>query len=255
MRKLSVRILMVAALALALMAASAAWAAPQAGSTATKTTNPAAHQATTAPRSSASLLNPASLKLRAPAVFDAKFVTTKGDFVVEVTRDWSPRGADRFYNLVTYHFFDGAAFFRVLQGFVVQFGISPRPDVSRVWENAKIDDDQVTQSNKPGMLTFATAGPNTRTTQVFINLGENSRLDGMGFSPFGKVISGMEVIDKLYGEYGEGQPNGNGPDQNRIQKEGKAYLEKSFPLLDTIKTAVTVPPTPVVKSQPAAPSK
>jgi peptidyl-prolyl cis-trans isomerase A (cyclophilin A) len=255
MRKQTVSILMVAALALAAMAASAAWATPQATSTTKKTTNSATQQTTTVPGSSASLLNPASLKLQAPAVFDAKFVTTKGDFVVEVTRAWSPRGADRFYNLVKYHFFDGAAFFRVLQGFVVQFGISPRPDVSQVWQNAKIADDQVTQSNTRGMLTFATAGPNTRTTQVFINLGENSRLDGMGFSPFGKVISGMEVIDKLYGEYGEGQPNGNGPDQNRIQREGKAYLEKSFPLLDTIKTAVIVPLAPVVKSSPAVSSK
>ena len=147
-----------------------------------------------------------------------------------MTRAWSPRGADRFYNLVKYHFFDGAAFFRVIQGFVVQFGISARPDVSRVWENAKIADDPVTQSNTRGMLTFATAGPNTRTTQVFINLGDNPNLDSMGFSPFGKVTSGMEVIDKLYSEYGEGPPDGNGPDQNRIQKRGKAYLEKVFSL-------------------------
>jgi len=261
MRKQTVPILMVAALALALMATLAAWAAPQATSTAKKPTGTAAHPATathpttTAQRSSASLLNPASLKLEAPAVFDAKFTTSKGDFVVEVTRAWSPRGADRFYNLVKYHFFDGTAFFRVLQGFVVQFGISARPEVSQVWENAKIPDDPVTQSNTRGMLTFATAGPSTRTTQVFINLGQNTNLDGMGFSPFGKVTSGLEVVDKLYSEYGEGQPNGNGPDQNRIQKEGKAYLEKSFPLLDTIKTAVIVPPAPVVKSQPAAPSK
>jgi peptidyl-prolyl cis-trans isomerase A (cyclophilin A) len=252
MRKQTVLILMVAALALAPRAASA-WAAPQATSTAKKTTT--AQQSTTVGRSSASLLNPASLKLQAPAVFDAKFVTTKGDFVVEVTRAWAPRGADRFYNLVKYHFFDGAAFFRVLQGFVVQFGISPRPDVSGVWENATIPDDPVTQSNTRGMLTFATAGQNTRTTQVFINLGDNTNLNGMGFSPFGKVTSGMEVIDKLYSEYGEGQPNGNGPDQNRIQREGNAYLQKSFPLLDTIKTAVIVPPAPVVKTQPAAPSK
>jgi len=172
--------------------------------------------------------------------------------VVEVTRAWSPRGADRFYNLVRYHFFDGAAFFRVLPGFVVQFGISARPDVSRVWEEAKITDDPVTQSNKRGMLTFATAGPNTRTTQIFINLGDNTNLDTMGFSPFGKVTSGMDEIDKLYSEYGEGAPGGNGPDQGRMQQEGKAYLQKSFPLLDTIKTAVIVPPTPAVTQKPAA---
>jgi peptidyl-prolyl cis-trans isomerase A (cyclophilin A) len=233
----------------------AVWAAPQATSAPKKAASAPAHPTATAQKSTASLLDPSSLKLQAPAVFDARFTTTKGDFVVEVTRAWSPRGADRFYNLVKYHFFDGAAFFRVLEGFVVQFGISPRPDVSQVWENAKIDDDPVTQSNTRGMLTFATSGPNTRTTQLFINLGNNANLDSMGFSPFGKVTSGMEVVDKLYSQYGEGAPNGNGPDQNRIQKEGKAYLEKSFPLLDTIKTAVIVPPAPVVTSKPAAQAK
>jgi peptidyl-prolyl cis-trans isomerase A (cyclophilin A) len=239
------------------LAAAAAWAVPQATSTTKKTTSPATHAAATmhsatAARSSASLLNPASLKLQAPAVFTAKFTTSKGDFVVQVTRAWSPRGADRFYNLVKYHFFDGAAFFRVLPGFVAQFGISPRPDVAHVWEDAKISDDPVTQSNARGTLTFATAGPNTRTTQLFINLNDNTNLDSMGFSPFGKVVSGMEVVDKFYSEYGEGAPNGNGPDQGRIQHEGKAYLEKSFPLLDTIKIAVIVPPAPVATSKPAA---
>ena len=251
MRKQTVLILMVAELVLALMGACAAWAAPQATSTAKKTTTSAAPQTTAAPKSSASLLHPDSLKLQAPPVFDAKFVTTKGDFVVEVTRSWSPRGADRFYNLVTYHFFDGAAFFRVVPGFVVQFGISPRPDVSRAWQNAKITDDPVTQSNTRGMLTYATAGPNTRTTQIFINLGENASLDSMGFSPFGKIISGMEVVDKLYAEYGDAPPDGHGPDQNRIQGEGKAYLEKAFPLLDTIKSSAIVPDTPSKLSAPA----
>jgi peptidyl-prolyl cis-trans isomerase A (cyclophilin A) len=246
MRKQTIQILTVAALVLAPMAAPA-WGAPQATSTPKKTT--------AAPKSSASLLNPASLKLQAPAVFEARLTTTKGDFVIQVTRAWAPRGADRFYNLVKYHFFDGSAFFRVIDGFVVQFGISARPDVSGAWENAKILDDPVTQSNTRGTLTFATAGPNTRTTQVFINLGENSNLDAMGFSPFGKVTSGMEVVDKLYSEYGEGQPSGSGPDQNRIQSEGKAYLEKAFPLLDTIKTAVIVPHAPAAPSTPAAPSK
>jgi peptidyl-prolyl cis-trans isomerase A (cyclophilin A) len=231
---------MVAALVLAAAATPVAGAAPQ---------------ATPPPKSSGSLLNPASLKLQAPPVFDVKFVTTKGDFVVEVTRAWSPRGADRFYNLVKYHFYDGAAFFRVIQGFVAQFGISARPDVSQVWENAKIADDPVTQSNTRGMLTYATAGANTRTTQIFINLGQNSNLDGMGFSPFGKIISGMEVVDKLYAEYGDAPPDGHGPDQNRIQREGKAYLEKSFPLLDTIKTTLIVPPEAPVSSSPNGPSK
>ena len=254
MRKQTAAISMVAALALTPLAA-AIWAVPQAPPVPKRTTSSTAHPATAAQRSSASLLNPASLKLQAPALFDAKFVTTKGDFVVEVTRAWSPRGADRFYNLVKYHFYDGASFFRVIQGFVAQFGISARPDVSRAWENAKISDDPVTQRNTRGMLTFATAGPNTRTTQIFINLGENTNLDGMGFSPFGKVSSGTEVIDKLYSDYGDAPPDGHGPDQNRIQREGRPYLLKSFPSLDEIKTIVIVPPAPVVTSKPAAPSK
>jgi peptidyl-prolyl cis-trans isomerase A (cyclophilin A) len=243
---------MMAALVWAPLASAAAGGTPQATSTTKKTTASGAPQ--TAAKN-ASLLNPASLKLQAPAVFDAKFVTTKGEFVVEVTRAWSPRGADRFYNLVKYQFFDGAAFFRVIQGFVAQFGISPRPDVSRIWENAKITDDPVTQTNSRGTLTYATAGPNTRTTQIFVNLGENAQLDGMGFSPFGKVISGMDVVDKLYADYGDGPPDGHGPDQDRIQHEGKVYLDKGFPLLDAIKTAVIVPPAPAAPSKPAASAK
>ncbi len=193
------------------------------------------------PATKASLQNPQSLKEQAPGTYKAKFVTSKGEFVVEVTRAWAPRGADRFYNLVKYHFYDGAAFFRVLPGFMAQFGISARPEVSRVWERANIPDDPVTQSNTRGMVTFATAGRNTRTTQVFINYGNNASLDADGFAPFGKVIDGMEVVDKFYSGYGEGAPDGNGPRQDRIQSEGKAYLEKSFPNLDTIKTAVIVP--------------
>src|ERR1019366_5479309 len=231
MRKLTMQISLVAVLGCALIAATAG-AAPQATSTTKKPTSSTAHAATaahptTAPRSSASLLNPAALKLQAPAVFTAKFTTSKGDFAVEVTRAWAPRGADRFYNLVRYHFFDDEPFFRVLPGFVVQFGISARSEVSRVWAQAKITDDPVTQSNTRGMLSFATAGPGTRTTQIFINLGDNPNLDSTGFSPFGKVTSGMDVIDKFYSGYGEGAPNGNGPDQERLQKEGKAYFEKS----------------------------
>jgi peptidyl-prolyl cis-trans isomerase A (cyclophilin A) len=194
-----------------------------------------------APKSSATLLDPASLKEQAPAVFKAKFTTTQGDFVVEVTRAWAPLGADRFYNLVKNHFYDATAFFRVISGFMVQFGISGRPEVNRVWERATIKDDPVTQSNTRGMITFATGGPNTRTTQVFINFADNSNLNAMGFSPFGKVIEGMEVVDKLYSAYGEGAPGGNGPAQDRIQREGKAYLEKDFPKLDVIKTAVILP--------------
>ncbi len=194
------------------------------------------HPAAAAP----SLLKPSSLNKQAPATFKAKFTTTKGDFVVEVTRSWSPLGADRFYNLVKYHFYDGGAFFRVLPGFVAQFGLSAKPEISRAWASATIKDDHVTQSNLEGYLTFATSGPNSRTTQLFINLANNQSLDGMGFSPFGKVIEGMDVVQKFYSGYGEGAPSGRGPEQGRITNEGKAYLDKSFPLLDSIKTAVIV---------------
>jgi peptidyl-prolyl cis-trans isomerase A (cyclophilin A) len=190
--------------------------------------------------SKASLLNPASLKEQAPASYKVKFTTTRGDFVVEVTRAWSPRGADRFYNLVKNHFYDGASFFRVLPGFVVQFGISSQPAVARAWAQATIPDDPVRQSNLRGYLTFAKAGPNTRTTQVFINLGDNARLDRMGFPPFGRVTAGMEAVEKLYSGYGEGAPGGRGPDQGRLTNEGKAYLDKNFPRLDSVKTAVVV---------------
>jgi peptidyl-prolyl cis-trans isomerase A (cyclophilin A) len=209
------------------------WGQPRAQEAAGK---PASQRSAARP----SLLNPSSLKQQAPATFKAKFTTTKGDFVVEVTRAWAPLGADRFYNLVKNHFFDGAAFFRVLPGFVAQFGLSAKPEISRVWANATIKDDPVTQSNLQGYLTFATAGANTRTTQLFINLADNRNLDGMGFSPFGKVVEGMDVVQQFYSGYGEGAPGGNGPDQSRVTNEGKAYLDKNFPLLDNIKTAVIV---------------
>ena len=194
-----------------------------------------------------SLLNPVLLKAKAPEVYKVKVTTTKGDFVVEVTRAWAPLGADRFYNLARNWFYEGAAFFRVLPGFVAQFGIPAQPAVGKAWARATIPDDPVTQSNLRGSLTFATAGRNTRTTQIFINLADNPRLDGMGFSPFGKVVEGMDVVDKLYSDYGEGAPQGRGPDQGRITNEGKAYLDKDFPLLDSIKS------TPIVTSAAPAP--
>jgi len=194
-----------------------------------------------------SLLNPATLKAQAPDMYKVKFNTTKGDFVVQVTRAWSPLGADRFYNLAKNGFYNGAAFFRIVPGFVVQFGLSSDPAVSKAWREAKITDDPVTQSNHRGYLSFATAGPSTRTTQVFINLVDNARLDSMGFSPFGQVIEGMELIDKLNAEYGEQ------PDQGRIEAEGKSYLEKSFPRLDIIKSAVIVTVTAPAAQKPAAP--
>jgi peptidyl-prolyl cis-trans isomerase A (cyclophilin A) len=195
--------------------------------------------------------NPASLTAQAPATFAAKFTTTKGDFTVQVTRAWAPRGADRFYNLVRSGFFTDCAFFRVLTGFMAQFGISPNPAIARVWETAKIPDDRVIESNKRGRITFATAGPNTRTTQLFINFGNNASLDGQGFAPFGEVIDGMDVVDKLYAEYGEGAPGGRGPDQGKIQAEGKAYLDRNFPKLDRILSAKLVPAAPAAPKAPA----
>jgi len=197
--------------------------------------------------SKAALLHPETLKAQAPAEYDAKFTTTKGDFVVHVTRAWAPIGADRFYNLVKHHFFDGAALFRVVSGFVVQFGLGPDPAVNKAWESAKIKDDPVKSSNKPGTITFATAGANTRTTQVFINFGDNSRLDGMGFAPFGEVTSGMDVVKQFYSGYADAPTS----HQGEITEQGKAYLEKNFPNLDVIKTAVIVPAAGDAK--PAAP--
>lgn len=180
------------------------------------------------------LLHPATLNAKAPNSYEVKFVTTKGDFTVQVTRSWAPIGADRFYNLVRHHFYNDASFFRVVPGFVVQFGLSADPAVNRAWKNADIKDDRVTQSNHPGFLTFATAGPNTRTTQIFINLGNNTGLDNQGFAPFGQVTSGMDVVQKLYGGYGDK------PDQGLITSQGKAYIDKSFPNLDRIETATIV---------------
>jgi peptidyl-prolyl cis-trans isomerase A (cyclophilin A) len=194
--------------------------------------------ATPAFSQSATLANPAALREQAPAAYKAKFDTTKGVFVVEVTRDWAPQGADRFYNLVKSGFYDNVRFFRVISGFMVQFGIHGDPKISAPWRAAQIKDDPVKQSNKRGYVTYAMAGPNTRTSQVFINFGDNaSSLDNQGFSPFGRVVSGMEVVDKLNAEYGEGAPRGRGPDQSRMQMEGNAYLEKDFGKLDYVKKA------------------
>jgi len=190
-----------------------------------------------APASAASLGDPSSLNARAPESYKAKFETSKGAFVIQVTRSWAPNGADRFYNLVKNGFFDDARFFRVIDGFMVQFGISGNPDVSAAWTNATIPDDPVRESNARGTVTFATAGPNTRTTQVFINFNNNSMLNGQGFAPFGKVVSGMNVVDSFYKGYGEGAPRGNGPNQGLLKSQGNAYLLTQFPKLDYIKKA------------------
>jgi len=183
------------------------------------------------------LRNPAGLTEQAPATFNANLDTSKGLIVITVHRDWAPNGADRFYNLVKNGFYDDVRFFRVIDGFMAQFGIHGNPAVAAAWRPAQIKDDPVKQSNKRGFVVFATAGPNTRTTQLFINFGDNAGLDKQGFSPFGEVTKGMDVVDKIYNGYGEGAPRGKGPDQGRLQAEGNAYLAKDFPKLDYIKTA------------------
>jgi peptidyl-prolyl cis-trans isomerase A (cyclophilin A) len=189
----------------------------------------------------AALRNPAGLTERAPATFKARFDTTKGTFVIEALRDWAPNGVDRFYNLVKNGFYNDVRFFRVISGFMAQFGIHGTPTIQAAWRGSQIKDDPVTQSNTRGMVTFATAGPNTRTTQLFINYRDNSSLDKQGFAPIGRVIEGMEVVDKLYNGYGDGAPRGKGPDQTRLQMEGNAYLTKEFGMLDYIKSATIVP--------------
>jgi len=185
----------------------------------------------------AKLRNPAALTEKAPDTFKAQFDTSKGTFVITVHREWAPLGADRFYNLVKSGFFDDVRFFRVIDGFMAQFGIHGVPAVASAWRSAPLKDDPVKQSNRRGFVTFATAGPNTRTTQLFINFGNNTNLDPMGFAPFGEVTSGMDVVDKIYNGYGEGAPRGKGPDQGRLQSEGNVYLNKDFPRLDYIKSA------------------
>jgi len=185
------------------------------------------------------LLRPAMLKEKAPETYQVRFVTTRGDFTVTVHRGWAPIGADRFYNLVKHHFYDNASFFRVVPGFVVQFGISAYPPVSAAWENANIMDEPVVGSNKRGYLTYAkTSRPNTRSTQIFINLKDNAGLDAQGFSPFGVIdAQGMRVVEMMYDQYGDSTPDNF---QDLITKAGKPYLDKNWPKLDSIKTATVV---------------
>ena len=178
------------------------------------------------------LLHPARLTAKAPSTYSVEFDTTKGAFVVTVHRSWAPRGADRFYDLVKAGFFDGDEFFRVVEGFVVQFGMSPYPSVSTAWEAATIRDDPVKAHNTVGTIAFAAGQePNTRTTQVFVNLADNAAsLDRQGFAPFGRVTSGMKVVGKLYGGYDDAPTN----DQAQIAAQGNAFLEKHFPKLDSV---------------------
>ena len=182
-------------------------------------------------------------KAKAPDVFRARFLTTKGEFDVRVTRAWAPHGADHFYALVKAGFYNDLRFFRVVPNFMAQFGIHGDPRVAAKFSNWNIPDDPRVQSNVRGMLVYAkTNNPNSRSTQLFINFKDNVNLDGQGFAPFGTVVEGLSVVDSLYSGYGEGAPSGLGPEQGRAQAEGNAYLRASFPKLDFIKTARLVTP-------------
>jgi len=174
---------------------------------------------------------------RVPDVFQAILDTSKGPVTVEVRREWAPRGADHFYSLVKTGFYDGNRFFRVVRNFVVQFGISGDPQLNRLWANANLPDDPVKHSNVKGTLTYAQLGPNTRTTQLFINLKDNKALDKQGFAPIGKVISGMDTVERFYSSYGEMAPRGQGPDPSQIEVQGNSYLADHFARLDYINRA------------------
>jgi peptidyl-prolyl cis-trans isomerase A (cyclophilin A) len=184
--------------------------------------------------------SPQALAERAPDTLRVRFETSKGPFTVEAYRNWSPRGVDRFYQLVRMGYFDDVRFFRVLNGFMAQFGLHGNPRVWNAWRDRVIEDDPVVQSNRRGTITFATRGPNTRAAQLFINYRDNTNLDGMGFTPFGVVVDGMNVVDALYSEYGEGAPDGAGPSQERAGSEGNEYLKRDFPKLDYITKARVV---------------
>ena len=172
-----------------------------------------------------------------PEVFDVRLATSKGDVLVRVHRAWAPKGADHFHYLVRTGFYDGARFYRVRPGFIVQFGINGDPSVSRLWKDMYLTDDPVKESNRRGTISYAMTGPNTRTTQVFFNLANNKRLDKDGFAPFGEVVEGMEIVDAFYSAYGEIAPRGNGPSHDRMFTEGNAYLQRYFPRLDSIQKA------------------
>jgi peptidyl-prolyl cis-trans isomerase A (cyclophilin A) len=187
-----------------------------------------------------------------PAEYKVKLETTKGDVIIQVHRDWAPIAADHFYELVTKGYYDKNAFFRALKGYIVQFGMNGDPKVTARWNNVPIKDDPRKMPNKAGTVTFAqTSRPDSRTTHIFINLADNSgALDAAGFTPFGEVISGMDIVNNFYAEYGDGPPDGTGPDQEAISHSGNAYLQKAFPNLDYIKKATVIDPPPPPK--PAA---
>jgi peptidyl-prolyl cis-trans isomerase A (cyclophilin A) len=182
-----------------------------------------------------------AMQQQAPDSFKVHFETTAGDIIVLARRAWAPHGVDRLYNLVRHGYYDGVSFFRVAPRFVVQFGPHGDPAMNAVWRMATIPDDSVRHTNRRGTITFATAGANTRTVQLFVNLVDNARLDAQGFAPIGEVSGGMDTVDRLHAGYGEMPPRGQGPDQSRIMTEGDAYLAAGFPLLDRIVRARVVP--------------
>lgn len=179
---------------------------------------------------------------QAPEMFRARFTTTEGEFTVEVYRGWAPRAADRFYNLVRAGYYDGNRFFRVVPGFVAQFGLHGEPEIAQAWRGHSLEDDPLVQSNRRGTIAFAMAGPNTRSTQVFINYRDNEALDRAGFVPFGRVVEGMMIVDRLNGAYGELAPEGRGPNERRLVTEGEQYLRREFGDLDRIERAQIVDP-------------
>jgi peptidyl-prolyl cis-trans isomerase A (cyclophilin A) len=200
---------------------------------------PAAAAPVAAPPSAALLKpDPAKVDVVGPDSFAVHFVTSRGAFDVKVRRAWSPKGSDHLYYLVSNGFYDGIRFYRVIDGFMAQFGAAGDTAVGHVWGERRIADEPVKHGNTRGTLTYAkTSAPNSRSTQLFINYRDNAQLDGMGFSPLGEVTIGMAVVDSLYHEYGEGAPSGRGPDQGQLGREGNAYLVREFPKLDYIVTA------------------
>lgn len=195
-----------------------------------------------APRAAANpLLRPERFTETAPTTFRVRFETSAGDFVVRVQREWAPRGADRFYNLVRGGFYDDTRVHRVVDGFVAQFGLNGDPWVNQAWKTRFLQDDPVNWSNTRGRFTFAQGGRHTRSTEVFVNLRDNPRLDDQGFSPIGEVVEGMEAVERFYSAYGDGPPRGDGPYAAMIEARGNAYLDADFPELTRIVSAVVEP--------------
>lgn len=203
--------------------------------------SPAEDDSSSPEKPNPALLNPTLATEKAPDTYKVKMETTAGNFVIEVHRDWAPHGADRFYNLVKIGYFTDVAFYRVLKGFMAQAGMHGNPAVTAAWYGSRIPPDKVKASNKKGTVSFAMGGgTDTRTSQFFINYTNNSYLDESGFAPFGEVVEGFEIVKSLYGGYGEGQPNGNGPDQRKLYRGGNDYLKGAFPKLDYIQRASVI---------------